>query len=101
MLATDVRAILTPYNRGSRLPTRADVQRIVDLTPHAYVTARVSAGTGKKRDPAVVRTLKEANIRITPREQEMGMIRMRRNIEDPWSVELFNQACLLSDLYAA
>lgn len=55
-------AILSPYNRGhKKLPSPADIQRIMAYTEHAYSTSslRTSAARKAARPTAVIKTIRE------------------------------------------
>lgn len=95
-------AILTPFNRGLKLPARQDVARICGLTPEAYVTASLARRRARKRNQAVERTLREANIVITRAEPPTGLLRLRNNGKaafDVWNLEMINGACPLADVH--
>ena len=59
-------AVLTPWRRGGHaLPTQEDMRRICAETEHAYLTSgAVRSGRAKRRDRAIERSIREANIRI-------------------------------------
>lgn len=102
MVERDAWAMLTPFTRGrKRLPDTADVARILGRTPNAYSTSVIRGKTGQRRSPAVERTLKEVGVELRPIMPRLGVIRLRRNLAVPdsrWQVELFRDACHLSDL---
>jgi len=92
MLTNEPRAILTPWNRGSKLPTEGDVVRICGLTPHAYATAGVRARRLQEHLPsAVVRQLREMGVRLYEAEPQTGAVRLRNGGKknfSTWQVEL-------------
>ncbi|VAW30992.1 hypothetical protein MNBD_CHLOROFLEXI01-5067 [hydrothermal vent metagenome] len=94
-------AILTPFNRGRKpLPSKEDVNRIVNLTPHAYSTTK-RRRRQKIKNPTVRRTITETTRKVYAKSSGSGQIRLRCKFHDPntnWSVELFGDACELSDL---
>jgi hypothetical protein len=96
MLTDEPYALLTPYSRGYKLPTKDDIDRIGQRTKHAYISA--PATPRLLRNPtgvtAVDKTLREADIQIRETETT-GTIRVRnRGLAgfDEWRVELDNGA---------
>ena len=95
-------AVLTPYNRGTKLPKVSDVRRLNSLTPEAYSTARLKLSKSGKRHRMVEKTLREANISITEAEPRTGLVRLRNggvSAFDEWQLELFNGACSLNEVH--
>ena len=95
-------AILTPNTRLSRpLPSAEAVERILQRTPHAYSTARLTSTAPRRRDIAVERTLRENGWKIRAVEPKAGHVRLRRRLGDPtgeWSVELRGNATHLKHI---
>lgn len=88
-------AALTPYNRGTKLPTASDCQRILSLSPEAYITAPPGLGKFRHSDPAVHKTALEATVSIGEEPGKQGHVRLRRSALDKdakWRVELFGDA---------
>ncbi len=89
-------AVLTPYNRGPKpLPTPEAVQGILQKTPHAYSTARLTSTAPRRRDASVERTLRENGWKIRAAEPKAGHVRLRRRLGDPtgeWAVGLCGNA---------
>jgi hypothetical protein len=78
MLVAAPYAILTPWNRGRKLPTPSDVTRITSLTRHAYSTAKAQAVRSRITRPnAVVNQLNEMGARLFYVERNFGAIRLR------------------------
>jgi Metallo-beta-lactamase superfamily len=71
-------AVLAPWSRGSKLPTKGDCERILGLTTAAYSSSRPVASRIRPRSPAVTRTLREARITIRDSEPPTGYVRLRR-----------------------
>lgn len=104
MLVTLPFAILAPWNRGWKLPSPEDVARINDLTPEAYTSGKLKFPPVKRRPSPVERTLREAGIKLRRAEPTTGVVRLRNGGRaDPttWQVQLFKDACHLSEVYAA
>lgn len=104
MLVADAFAVLSPFNRGSKLPSPKDVARINTLTPEAYSTAKLRVATARRRPAAVEKTLKEAGVKLHRAEPRTGAVRLRnrgRTKPDNWHVELFQDACRLSEVHKA
>lgn len=96
-------SILTPYNRGSRLPSSADIKRIVSLSPESYSTSSCIKERVKNRNPTVEKTLREAGARFTKSEPPMGLVRLRNGglaAFNSWRVELSARASHLRDYIA-
>ena len=90
-------AILTPWNRGSKLPTSADCSRIIDLTPNAYVTSHLRAPKKQTQEQAVARTLRESGIRVSYTEPDPGYVQLRRaHGAATWVVHLSPEARALA-----
>jgi len=98
MLVDKPFAVLTPNNRGRALPTEADVTRITGLTQTSYSTAKVSQRLRKRRDRAVEKTVRDMGVKLRSAEPEVGLVRLRQH-NSAWTTELFNEACLLKEIY--
>lgn len=95
-------AVLTTWNRGSKLPSSNDVTRIMGLTSSAYITTRMSRKSARRVGP-VESTLQEARTSIRARPAEVGHIRLRLDLgsTDPvWQTELLGDAVQISELLA-
>src|SRR5262249_39662598 len=73
LLAADAVAVLTPLDRGSKLPTPSDLTRIASLTPNAFLT---SAPRYKKKSGVSVvdRTIREKGAKLTAIEPPTGYV---------------------------
>lgn len=101
MLESNPHAVLTPWNRGSKLPTAADRDRIMSFTGHAFATSRPVSAREKKKGSAVDRTLTEANITIQDLEPPTGFVHFCMKPGGPtWNVTLSPEALTL-DKYVA
>jgi beta-lactamase superfamily II metal-dependent hydrolase len=99
LMKNDAWATLTPYNRGTKLPTTADCQRILALSPDAYITAPPGLGKFRHPDPAVHKTALEVTVSIGDEPGKQGHVRLRRSAFDKdakWRVELFGDALPLA-----
>ncbi len=93
-------ATLTTWNRGSKLPSRSDIARILGLTKDAYITSRLDKKPSN-RLRTVERKLNEVGARVRSLPKRAGHIRLRLdlNTETPqWQISLFNGALPLSEL---
>ena len=98
LLVAQPLALITPFLRGSKLPTGKDVARIASLTPAAFSSTTVRNRQAKKRSPAVRRQLKESRIRIRRLESSFGAIRLRLDCSKEqfiWGIEMFGEATQL------
>ena len=97
-------AVLTPWRRGGHvLPTPDDVRCLLGETDNAFVTSRVGRTVRpRRRDRAIERSIREANIRLRRIAPQRCGLRLRRPIHGgaAWSVERFGDACGLADLAA-
>jgi Metallo-beta-lactamase superfamily len=89
-------AILTPWNRGSKLPTHADRKRIASFTKQSFITARASAAN-KPHDYAIAKTIRESNITVSTAEPNTGRITARAPILatgglTSWSIDMSSSA---------
>ena len=104
LMSNDAWAVLTPYFNGrTALPNGTDVARICNLSKHSYITAKRSTRTYRHPDAAVQRQLREMEVTLREENSEQGHVRLRKIANDPtsdWTVELFGDACHLSDLSA-
>ena len=104
MLMSNPFAVLAPWNRGSKLPTPGDVDRINGLTEKAYSTAILGTQTARRRPQAVEKTLREFGITVRAAEPRTGAIRLRNFTDgepNKWDAQLFVNACRLSGVHAA
>ncbi len=94
-------AVLTPFGKGpKKLPSPADIERICELTPHAYTASLESLRTAARQHNSVERTLREASIKLY-REGAHGHIRCRsKDGEAAWRVEEFGTAAKLKSIAA-
>ena len=102
MLEPNPVAVLTPWQRGGHaLPTQADMRCILAETESAYLTSRTDrAARPRRRDRAIERTIREANIRLRRITPRWGGVRLRRriNTDMEWSVTRFGEARHLAEL---
>ncbi|MDE2492674.1 MAG: MBL fold metallo-hydrolase [Alphaproteobacteria bacterium] len=98
MLVDQPHAALTPYNRGSKLPTQADVARIVGLTGNSYSTANTLLQNAK-RPVAVEKEIKLTVKSIGTAQHRTGATQFRNGgLKNPhvWTTKLFQSACPLT-----
>ncbi len=105
MLEPNPYAVLTPWCKGGRvLPTKRDVDRILNQTPNAFATSKAGLAkqSGKRRDRTVDRTIRESKVRLRQQPILTGSVRLRRRIDSDsgWNVERFGPACHLRDFAA-
>jgi metallo-beta-lactamase superfamily protein len=103
MLSGSVHTVLTPWNRGSKLPTAADCSRIAALTPNAFATLLPSSSRIQFRSRVVERTIKEAGISVQQLEPNTGFARFRGSATSfpGWSVTLSPRAGSVAQYGAA
>ncbi|MEY2167138.1 hypothetical protein, partial [Rhodanobacter sp. FW106-PBR-LB-2-19] len=84
-------AALTPYNRGSKLPTQQDVIRLKTQASEAFISSDASR---RPQLPATqLKRLQDMAKNIQPVNNGFGCVRMRRRTgETSWRVECFGNA---------
>lgn len=91
--------VLAPFDRGSKLPGKADVDRINALSANAYATAPFQAAPKKrkKRSPVVEKLIKDMGIDVRPISDRVGMVQTRISPlnSSPPTVSLFSGALKL------
>lgn len=96
LLTREPFAVLSPFSRGVRpLPTKADVSRIANLTPNAYLTAPARQKKERWRNRVVRDFVADMTKRMTSSNNGWGHIRLRKNIRhspEVWEVTLFGDA---------
>lgn len=100
MLIENPYAVLTPWNRSTKLPTIRDVNRIAGATPYAYATAKSALSKSDKNRPnTVTKQLREMGIRLRRSEAQIGGVTFRNGgVADPhtWQVTLYGGAYKLT-----
>ena len=106
LLTPNPTALLTPFARGRvSLPTEQDVERILDRTPHAYISC--SPKKLQLRHPSKVVQKMVDDITTSPLVAQAasgGIIRLTYDLLSPvreWTIELVDGALSLADLAQA
>lgn len=101
MLSQNPIAVLTPWNRGSKLPTDGDIGRILTQTSEAYCTSRKKFLVKRERPQAVLKQIKETvGKSLRPLQEKTGWVRIRNGGSvrpTDWRVEMSPEACPLKD----
>jgi hypothetical protein len=94
--------VLTPYIKGKKpLPEKTDVERITAYCRYSYITAQRAITRYRPPDSVVQRQLREMGISIFEESSKQGQVRLRKSVSQSnsdWTVEMFGDACDLSDL---
>jgi beta-lactamase superfamily II metal-dependent hydrolase len=93
-------SVLTPWNKNRMLPSRADVERLLGINPHAYSTSNLRPEPIVRRPYAVEKQIKET-AKIKSIKLKTGHVQLRGRLTDcfaPGSVSLSPHACSLADL---
>ena len=99
LLLSEPCAVVSPFSRGRKpLPSRSDVERLVCLTPHVYITSPPKLRKLKWRDRTVRDCVDQVTRSIHSVYQGWGHVRLRKKIcetDNSWRVELFGDAYTL------
>jgi hypothetical protein len=100
LLVPGVVAVLTPWNKGRKLPTDADCARIKGLTSNGYLTSRAVVSSLKSTaQAAVARTVRESGIKVRSVDGPTGYVQFRRKLSDQdasWDIRLSSEAISLT-----
>jgi len=99
LLASSPVAVLTPWNRGKKLPKVSDRDRIMRLTTRGFATSRLRTREIRYA-PAIARTLRESGITIRGAEPPTGYVQLRRSADPAadWTVTLSAHAVRMKDV---
>jgi beta-lactamase superfamily II metal-dependent hydrolase len=99
MLEPEVVAVLTPWNRGSKLPQPADCKRIDGLAGQSFATSRAAAIASKRRSSAIEKTLRESGIKISSTVIATGSVSAQTSLagRSSWSIRRSPEACPLNE----
>lgn len=96
LLSPDPFAVLSPWNRGRKLPTPEDIARITKLTRWGFATATsTQPNSSVLRPPVVAKQLKEMGVKLTRAEGRTGAFRLRAQphlSKDKWEITLRGEA---------
>jgi hypothetical protein len=99
LLVPGAAAVVTPWNRGRKLPTDVDCARIRGLTNQGYLTSRIVASPIRSiKLSAVARTVRESKIKIRSLHATTGFVQFRRRFGATgtnWNVRLSSEAVSL------
>ena len=102
LLSSEPSAVVTPHRRGtSTLPSAEDIERIIDLTPHAYITAPPRWRRERWLESVVRDFVRQATRSMESVESGWGHVRLRQKIGEShkaYHVELYGDACELARL---
>lgn len=100
LVGSEAVSVLTPWNKNRTLPSRSDVERLLDITTHGYSTSNLRPEPIARRPYAVEKQIRETakmrSIKLTT-----GHVQLRARLNDypaTDSVWLSPQACSLADL---
>ncbi|WP_247710130.1 hypothetical protein [Qipengyuania xiapuensis] len=95
MLIDDVFSALAPFNKGKKLPSSADLNRIANLTSNAYATSLPESRKKLKRPALVESIIHQKGVELLAEWTDLGQLRFRRPkaaVGQAWEVELFGSA---------
>jgi len=91
LLKPDPTVAITPFNRGHRLPTTEDKQRIKNAAGKAYISS--GASSRPDMDSSQLKRLGDICKNLSRTNAGFGAVRMRRTVgEAEWRTELFGAA---------
>jgi len=100
MVEKESLTVLTPYeNAGTKLPRKADVERICSLTSKAFSTAMLEKKRTIKRHKSVERTIREMGLNIRQLPSSFGYVRLRGKPSCDWTIDLSGDAVPLNNIY--
>jgi len=98
-VSTDPTITMTPWNRGSKLPTKKMVETYMAISKDLYITSLSSLSEKpKKRDKSIEKMISQFKFNLQEVKFNFGIIRSRINIldsEDKWHVECFGAATII------
>ena len=101
MLIENVQAAVTPYNAGSKkLPSPADIYRLLNSTDNAYLAGRSSKISAIGKNSTVSKIIKDVTKEYHEYSQDYGYVQFRKKIGSAgsWSVFKSPLASHLEDL---
>lgn len=93
-------AKLTPWNRGTKLPTLEMLKKYNELTSELYTTLHKTSNAPKKRSKSVTKAIMRANNTLREVKYSFGIVRSRLDANKTnrvWHVECFNEAVKITD----
>lgn len=102
MLAANPTCLLTPYNRGHKLPLEDDVARIVGYSANSFATKRIKLNkTKSQRSRDIQKLIQFSGKQMELIDQRPG--RITAQLTDPshsgWSINLTDGACHLNEIH--
>ncbi len=88
ILTDDVIAVVTPWNRGSGLPSPKDFKRLTSATGNLFLTAESSSLARARHDHSVERMMREFGISTKRHPKSVGAVTGRHSAidGDAWSI---------------
>jgi beta-lactamase superfamily II metal-dependent hydrolase len=87
MLYSNPHAILTPWNRATRLPTSEDLARLSEFTSNVHLTAPPVNLSRVRHEHEVERLLRDFAVRTYRQPSEIGVVTARKTIGAPdWAI---------------
>lgn len=86
---------IAPFGRGpveKRPPKSSDINRINKLSSSTYLTARHVIPKSGSKDIAVVRSLREGQIKLYGRKSPLGIVRFRKVPGADWQIDTLGAA---------
>ncbi|MEQ3673431.1 MBL fold metallo-hydrolase [Pseudophaeobacter sp.] len=89
VLADDVIAVVTPWNRSSGLPGPEDLKRLSSATKNLFLTAAPSSLVRAKHDHSVERMMRQFGISTKRHSKNVGAVTARRPVSagGEWAVQ--------------
>lgn len=79
MLIDNCIAVVSPFNKGTKLPRQTDIVRISSKTDRGFVTKVMSSSRPRARLKMVEKTIKATGKNLRRIKKDMGFVRLRRD----------------------
>ncbi len=93
-------AKLTPWNRGSKLPTTDMLKKYNSLTFELYTTLNITSNSPKKRNKSISKSIRRYRPSLREIKFNFGAVRSHLDIKgtsDMWEVECINEATKITN----
>jgi beta-lactamase superfamily II metal-dependent hydrolase len=98
MLEPKALAIVTPWNRGSGLPSKGDLERIQTFTENLFLTSEVKKSKQPKLDRQVEKALQHSGVTMLSVRRSSGAVTISKPMRSkgPWCVDVWDASALVA-----